>query len=50
LQLKSNVAAGRSLLVDLAMEAKERGFGLIARRAQEALAATNVITENETAQ
>jgi len=49
LQLKSNPGAGRVTLTELALEAQGRGFGLIAHRAQEALAATNVVAESQPA-
>ena len=49
LQVKSNSSAARYILTELATEAQGRGFGLIARRAQEALAATNVVAQNQPA-
>jgi len=49
LQLKSNPSAGRFTLTELATEARGHGFGLIARRAQEALATPNVLAENQPA-
>jgi eukaryotic-like serine/threonine-protein kinase len=49
LQLKSNSPAGRLTLTELAEEAQGRGFALIARRAQAALAASNVFAQNRPA-
>jgi tetratricopeptide (TPR) repeat protein len=47
LQLKTNLSRGRSMLTNLANEAQGRGFGLIARRAQQALASANVLADNQ---
>ncbi len=50
LQLKTNAPAGRALLTTLASETQDRGFGLLARHAQEALASSgNVVAENQPA-
>jgi len=46
LQLKSNSGAGRLTLTELLRDVQGRGFGLIARRAQEALAA-NVVAQSQ---